>query len=114
ANYYEPHRAVSNSYEEEITETNFVGTKFTRIRRHKGLYEAARASSPRLRGVSDHILGHFLRAKGATPDWPERRRRWSFPSVGQCRGAAWQEYREREGEEGSATDGEAEPIEPKE
>jgi hypothetical protein len=105
----EPHRAVSNSYEEEITETNLYGTKFTRIRRHKGLYDAARASSPRLRGVSDHIIGHFLKTKGATPDWPKRRRGWSFPRLAECRDAWCKDYPETEWDEGSATDWEAEP-----
>jgi hypothetical protein len=100
---------VSNTYEEEITETNLYGTKCTRIRRHKGLYDAARASSPRLRGVSDHIIGHFLKTKGATPDWPKRRRGWSFPRLAECRDAWCKDYPETEWDEGSATDWEAEP-----
>ena len=42
----EPHQAVSNEYDEEIEDKDGYGVTRIRIRRRKGLFDAARASSP--------------------------------------------------------------------
>jgi hypothetical protein len=84
-----PDRAVSNNYEEDIeeTESDGFGGKRTRVRRirREGFYNSARASSPKLRGVTDHAIGRYLRSKGAESIWVKRRRGWQFPSLADCR-----------------------------
>jgi hypothetical protein len=83
ANDAEPHRAISNSYEDEYTDNDGVKRKI----RHDGLYDQARASSPRLRGASDAALGRFLAHKdqGCSRAWVRRHRGWEFPPLLQCR-----------------------------
>jgi hypothetical protein len=86
---YEPDRAVSNNYEEDIEETvrlpfGGTGIRVRRIRR-EGLFDAARASSPKLRGVTDHAIGRYLKNKGAVRDRVKRRRGWKFPPLARCR-----------------------------
>jgi hypothetical protein len=84
-----PDRAVSGSYEEDIEEEEKIPFGGTRIRvrriRREGLYNSARASSPKLRGVTDHAIGRYLRSKGAMPNRVKRRRGWQFPPLWQCR-----------------------------
>jgi hypothetical protein len=81
----EPHRAVSNRYEEDVSETSLHGGTHTRRVRREGLFDAARASSPRLRSISDHAIGHYLTSKGAERARPQRRRGWQFPPLAHCR-----------------------------
>jgi hypothetical protein len=90
-----PNRSVSNDYDEEFTESTAF-SKFTRVRRRKGLLDAARASSPRLRSVSDHAIGHFLKDKGANRSKPKGRRGWWFPPLSECRDAWVKSYPEPE------------------
>ena len=72
-----PHKAVSNDYDVEFSDNGF--SKFKRVR---GLFDAARASSPRLRSESDHAIGKYIREHaGATDAWPRRRRGWQFPPL---------------------------------
>jgi hypothetical protein len=76
-----PHKAVSNDYDVEFSDNGF--SKFKRVR---GLFDAARASSPRLRSESDHAIGKYIREHaGATDAWPRRRRGWQFPPLKDCR-----------------------------
>jgi hypothetical protein len=77
-----PHTAVSNSYDEEVT--NESG--YTRTVRRRCLYDQARAISPRLKGASDHALGRYLKDRGCD-NRPRvlRRHGWTFPSLDQCR-----------------------------
>jgi hypothetical protein len=85
----EQHRAVSNTYDEEIEEfeTDDRGNVRTRkrMRRREGLFDSARASSPKLRAVSDHAIGRYLTSKGAVRNKPKGRRGWWFPSLATCR-----------------------------
>jgi hypothetical protein len=85
----EPNRAVSNNYEEDIEEMESNGFGGTRIRkrrvRREGLFDSARASSPKLRAVTDHAIGRYLKTKGAERDKPKQRRGWRFPLLSQCR-----------------------------
>ena len=61
-----------------------LGSTRIRIRRREGLFDAARASSPRLRGISDHVLGHYLTDKGGERARVSRRRGWEFKSLADC------------------------------
>ena len=54
-----PCRAVSNTYDEEIPDGNY-----TRTVKHRGTTDQARSIEPRLRGRSDHALGHYLTDQG--------------------------------------------------
>jgi hypothetical protein len=56
-----PNEAISNHWEEEITETDGYGGQRKRTVRREGLYDQARRISPRLKGVSDTALGLYLR-----------------------------------------------------
>lgn len=60
----EPWKARANEWEEDISTTALGG--FSRVQHVKvaGLYDHARRSSPRLRGVSDTALGRFLGKNG--------------------------------------------------
>jgi hypothetical protein len=86
-----PDEAVSNEYEDEITETDGYGGKRTHTVKRKGLYDQARRISPKLKGVSDTALGLYLREpeRGCKNAWPRRgghgRRGWKFPPLKQCR-----------------------------
>ena len=75
-----PYRAVSNAYDEEITDGNY-----TRTVKHRGLYDQARSVEPRLRGRNDHVLGHYLVAQGCENKKVMRRRGWEFPTLPVCR-----------------------------
>ena len=79
-----PCRAVSNGYDEEITDGNY-----TRTAKRRGLYDQARSIEPRLRGRSDHVLGHYLVGQGCKSDRVLRRRGWGFPVLSECR-KAWE------------------------
>src|SRR6516165_2968166 len=58
----DPGRPVSNRYEETTFEQDqFSGFSHRRTVRRDGLYDHARASSPRLRSASDAALGRYLR-----------------------------------------------------
>jgi hypothetical protein len=107
---YEPHRAVSNHYEEEISESDGYGVKRTRIRRREGLYDAARASSPRLRSISDNAIGHYLTNKvGAERDRPRQRRGWEFPPLATCRDRWAENFPDTEWRDQGITGWQAEP-----
>jgi hypothetical protein len=80
----EPHRAVSNEYDQEVS----VGG-FTRMVKKDGLFDHARQSEPRLKNVSDHTLGRFLKDMGCKPEWVRRRRGWKFLPLADCR-RAWE------------------------
>jgi hypothetical protein len=105
----EPDRAVSTRYEEEISESDAYGGKRVRIRRREGLFDSARASSPRLRGISDHAIGHYLsNKKGANRAWVQRRRGWEFPPLAQCRDEWCTSYPDTEWRDEGITDWRAE------
>ena len=77
-----PERAVSNGWEED----DATGRKV----RRKGLYDQARETSPRLRGLTDHALGNVLTTHGCTNDKKVMRRRgWHFPPLADAR-RAWE------------------------
>jgi hypothetical protein len=82
-----PNEAISNHWEEEITETDHYGVMRKRTLRREGLYDQARRISPKLKGVSDTALGRYLRdpQRGCTNAWVRRRRGWQFPPLTQCR-----------------------------
>jgi hypothetical protein len=76
-----PHCAVSNKYEEKVV----VGVSDRWVTR-LGLYDQARGADPRLRSVSDHKLGDFLRDQGCDNRCEVMRRRgWTFPELSDCR-----------------------------
>jgi hypothetical protein len=76
-----PHCAVSNSYEEEVQNAD----GHARIARRKCLFDQARAISPRLKTVSDHALGHYLKDQGCDNTHRVLRRRgWTFPPLDAC------------------------------
>lgn len=82
----EPNRAVSNKHEYKVTLG--MGDRWVT---QLGLYDQARNIEPRLRNVSDHKLGEFLRDQGCTNDTKVMRRRgWTFPELSEAR-RAWQE-----------------------
>jgi len=82
-----PYTAVSNSYDENVT--NHSG--YTRTVRRRCLYDQARAVSPRLKGASDHALGQYLKERGCDNRQKVMRRRgWTFPPLDQCR-KKWEE-----------------------
>jgi hypothetical protein len=60
ANELTPDRAISNHYDEEITETDGYGGRRKRTVHREGLYDQARRISPRLKSVSDTALGPYL------------------------------------------------------
>ena len=74
-----PYRAVSDAYDEEITDGNY-----TRTVKRRG-YDQARSVEPRLRGRNDHVLGHYLVAQGCENKKVMRRRGWQFPTLRVCR-----------------------------
>jgi hypothetical protein len=76
-----PHRAVSNRYEEKVV----VGISDRWVTRF-GLYDQARSTEPRLRNMSEHKFGDFLREQGCDNSRKVMRRRgWTFPDLGECR-----------------------------
>lgn len=85
-----PHRAVSNGFDEYLSEWAADGGQRTRTVKRKGLFDQARAISPRLRGVSDHTLGRFLKGRGCDNKHRVLRRHgWTFPPLAECR-KAWE------------------------
>jgi len=82
-----PNEAISNHWEEEITETDGYGGQRKRTVRREGLYDQARRISPKLKGVSDTALGLYLRdpQRGCTNAWVRRHRGWQFQPLNQCR-----------------------------
>jgi hypothetical protein len=85
ANETAPDRPISNRYEEEIIDSDGYGGRRTRTVWREGLYDQARRISPRLKGVNDHALGHYLTDQGCTNAWVRRRRGWQFPLLQKCR-----------------------------
>jgi hypothetical protein len=85
-----PNCAVSNEYTEEI---NMVGGghSYTRILKHRGLFDQARSIEPRLKHYAgDHMLGRHLSACGCDNTKKVLRRQgWTFPSLSECR-KAWE------------------------
>jgi hypothetical protein len=85
-----PNRAVSNTYDREIVETDGYGGTRTRYVKQRGLYDQARSIEPRLRHhTSDHALGHFLSEQGCVSRKALRRRGWWFPDLLKAR-KAWE------------------------
>jgi hypothetical protein len=80
-----PYRAVSNSWEEEVAYLD----GHTRVEKKRGLYDQARTTEPRLKGRSDHALGHYLSDQGCTSERVLRKRGWAFPELSVCR-EGWQ------------------------
>jgi len=89
ASKYVPDKAISNRYEDEISEpVGFGGTRKRAVWRD-GLYDQARRISPRLKGVSDTALGRYLNDQGCANAWVQGggrgRRGWHFPPLSECR-----------------------------
>lgn len=89
-NRLRPGEAISNEYEEEITEQDGYGGVRKRTVKRDGLYDQARSMSPKLKGVSDHKLGRYLSERGcestANIRWAGKKSRgWKFPPFVQCR-----------------------------
>ena len=79
-----PGWAVSNGWVDK--EDLFVTPREVR---HKGLYDQARETSPKLKGYSDHLLGNVLTKHGCSNKQKVLRRRgWQFPPLADAR-AAW-------------------------
>jgi hypothetical protein len=84
----QPHRARSGDYQEVIK--NDLGS-VVRVVTHPGLYTEARKMDPRLRHISDHKLGDFLKKKGCTnKEKVLRQRGWTLPPLTKCR-QAWEQ-----------------------
>jgi hypothetical protein len=84
-----PDRAVSNTHEREVHESDGYGRTHTQYFKERGLYDQARSIEPRLKQRSYHLLGHFLRENGCINCWVARNRGWQFPPLGECR-AKWE------------------------
>lgn len=83
----EPNRAISNRYEVTIKSTD---GGFDRHVTRPGLYDQARTVEPRLRHMSEHKFGEFLKKRDCTNDRKVLRRRgWTFPELHVCR-KAWE------------------------
>jgi hypothetical protein len=85
-----PDWAVTNTYEEdmEVISTNSRGgtTNSTRPVKRVGLLEAARTSSPKLRGTTEAAFGRYLsKTVGATRGRFKKKRGWQFPELSKCR-----------------------------
>ena len=81
ANPNRPDCAVSNAWEEEQE-----GYSGVRTVKKKGLYDQAREVSPRLKGMSDHLLGTILAKHKCTNNQKVMRRRgWYFPPLEEAR-----------------------------
>jgi len=90
ANSSAPDRAISNRYEDEISESDGFGGRRTRTVKRDGLYDQARAVSPELRGYTEAALGRYLKQQGCRNAWVRRHRGWQFPPLANCR-ARWLE-----------------------
>lgn len=84
----DPSRAISCAHFRKITETDSYGLPRPRTVKHPGLYDQARASSPKLKAASDHAIANFLKERGCTHGWVLRKRGWTFPPLGKAR-AEW-------------------------
>jgi Family of unknown function (DUF5906)/RepB DNA-primase from phage plasmid len=85
----DPSRAVSCAHDRKVTESDGYGLPRPRTVKHPGLYDQARASSPKLKGVTDHTIANFLKERGCTHErWVLRRRGWTFPPLAKAR-AEW-------------------------
>jgi hypothetical protein len=80
-----PDRAISNKYEDEVSESDGFGGKRTRTVKRDGLYDQARAVSPKLKGYTDAALGRYLKQQGCRNAWVRRHRGWQFPPLAECR-----------------------------
>jgi hypothetical protein len=99
-----PEKATSNKYEKEITErsgggyggfgnygsldggiSGGYGSERKRTVWRDGLYDQARASSPKLKNATDAALGRYLTDRGCKRCWVHRQRGWEFPSLKTCR-----------------------------
>ena len=80
-----PNRAISNRYEDEVVESAGYGKERRRTVRRDGLYDQARAISPKLKGCTDAALGRYLKQQGCRNAWVRRHRGWQFPPLAECR-----------------------------
>jgi hypothetical protein len=80
-----PDRAISNKYEDEVRDSDRYGGGHTRTVKRDGLYDQARAVSPKLKGYTDAALGRYLRQQGCRNAWVQRHRGWEFPPLTECR-----------------------------
>ena len=80
-----PDRAISNKYEDEVRDSDHFGGERTRTVKRDGLYDQARAVSPKLKGYTDAALGRYLRQQGCRNAWVQRDRGWEFPPLTECR-----------------------------
>jgi hypothetical protein len=85
ANSSAPDRAISNKYEDEISESDGFGGTRTHTVKRDGLYDQARAVSPKLKGYTDAALGRYLRQQGCRNAWVRRHRGWQFAPLAECR-----------------------------
>ena len=86
----DPSCPVSNEYVMKITRKDPYGKvgDHRLTEKCKGLYDAARISSPRLKYKSDAAFGRHLSKRRCVPARPQRRRGWAFPPLSECR-AEW-------------------------
>jgi hypothetical protein len=80
-----PNHAISNKYEEELTESDGYGGDRKRTMKRDGLYDQARAVSPKLKGYTDAALGRYLKQQNCGNAWVRRHRGWQFPPLAECR-----------------------------
>jgi hypothetical protein len=81
-----PDRAISNRYEEQIEEgRDSYGNPHLRTVKRDGLYDQARAVSPKLKGYTDAALGRYLKQQNCENAWVRRHRGWQFPPLAECR-----------------------------
>jgi Family of unknown function (DUF5906)/RepB DNA-primase from phage plasmid len=85
ANSTAPDRAISNKYEDEISESDGLGGTRRHTVKRDGLYDQARAVSPKLKGYTDAALGRYLKQQGCGNAWVRRNRGWQFPPLAECR-----------------------------
>jgi hypothetical protein len=92
----DPSVAFSNRFEDKVVEVDDYGGRHSRVVWRDGLYDQARRVSPRLKGVSEHKLGTYLRDHGCVKIRCRRsgsqRRGWQFPSLANCRKAWLERY----------------------
>ena len=76
-----PDRAISNKYEDEVRDFDHFGGERTRTVKRDGLYDQARAVSPKLKGYTDAALGRYLRQQGCRNAWVQRHRGWGISTA---------------------------------
>jgi hypothetical protein len=87
-----PRCAISHEYDRKVEwQVISGGVTNTHIRhvKQKGFLDQARIIEPKLRNVSDHKIGKFLRDGGCRTVRVLRHRGWEFPSLLKCR-ADWE------------------------